>query len=114
MLTSGGGSFETAGGPTVSLRPATPGDDEEIVRVYASTRADELAQVAWDDEQKLAFCRAQYDAQKHEYDARYPDAEYDLILLDGKTVGRIWIGRDDEQIRLLDIALLHEAQNQGV
>ena len=28
--------------------------------------------------------------------------------------GRIWIGRDDEEIRLLDIALLPEFQNRGV
>ncbi|MCA1594643.1 MAG: GNAT family N-acetyltransferase, partial [Acidobacteria bacterium] len=74
-----------------------------------------LAQVTWwDDAQKLAFCRSQYDAQKKDYDARYPDAEYDVILLDGGTAGRLWVGRDEEEIRLLDIALLPEAQRQGV
>src|SRR5207237_2762177 len=78
-----------------------------------STRADELAQVAWSEEQKAAFLRMQFDAQRREYDARYPAAEYDVILLDARPVGRIWIGRDDEQIRLLDIALLPEAQNRG-
>jgi ribosomal protein S18 acetylase RimI-like enzyme len=115
MLTSGGGLFETADGRAFELRPATEQDYEELVRVYASTRAAELAQVTWwDDAQKLAFCRAQYDAQKAEYEARYPEAEYDLVLLGGRTAGRIWIGRDDEEIRLLDIALLPEAQRQGV
>ena len=55
----GGGVIE-AGGLKVVLRPAGEADYEELVRVYASTRADELAQVTWwDDEQKLAFCRAQ-------------------------------------------------------
>ena len=104
-----------AGGATVVLRPAAEADHEELVRVYASTRAAELAQVTWwDDGQKLAFCRAQYDAQKEEYDARFPDAEYDLILLDGRAVGRIWVGRAADEIRLLDIALLPEAQRRGV
>lgn len=112
---SSGARFETAGGREVLLRPATADDYEEMVSVYASTRAAELAQVSWwDDAQKLAFCRMQYDAQKSEYDARYPDAQYDVILLDGRTAGRLWIGRDDEQIRLLDIALLPWAQGQGV
>jgi ribosomal protein S18 acetylase RimI-like enzyme len=107
--------FETAGGREVALRPATPEDYEELVGVYASTRADELAQVTWwDDAQKLAFCRMQYDAQKKEYDARYPDAQYDLILLEGRTAGRYWVGRGAEEIRLLDIALLPWAQGQGV
>ena len=115
MLTSGGGVFETAGGREVALRPATEADYEDLVRVYASSRADELAQVVgWDDAQKLEFCRSQYNAQKSEYDARFPEAEYDVVLLDGRTAGRIWIGRDEQEIRLLDIALLPEARNQGV
>jgi len=104
-----------AGGERVELRPAAPGDYEELVRVYASTRAAELAQVTWwDDAQKLAFCRMQYDAQKAEYDARYPEAQYDLILLEGRPAGRLWIGRGAEEIRLLDIALLPWAQGQGI
>lgn len=115
MLSSGGAVFEAGGGRLVSLRPATEEDYEDLVRVYASTRAPELAQVTWWDEgQKLAFCRAQYDAQKAEYSARFPDAEYDVILLDGRTAGRIWIGRAADEIRLLDIALLPEAQRQGI
>ena len=109
-----GGEIE-AGGAKLVLRPAAEADYEELVRIYASTRAAELAQVTWwDDAQKLAFCRSQYDAQKEEYDARFPDAEYDVIELEGRTVGRVWVGRDAEEIRLLDIALLPEAQGRGL
>src|SRR5215212_10523100 len=110
-----GGGIEAGEGLRVELRPAAAGDYEELVRVYASTRAAELAQVTWwDDEQKLAFCRAQYDAQKEEYDARFPEAEYDVIELEGRTVGRVWVGRAAEEIRLLDIALLPGAQRRGL
>lgn len=112
-MLSGGGVIE-AGGLRVVLRPAAEADYEELVRIYASTRAAELAQVTWDDAQKLAFCRSQYDAQKAEYDARFPDAEYDVIELEGRTVGRVWIGRAEEEIRLLDIALLPEVQRRGL
>ena len=115
MSSSGGVRFETAGGREFFLRPVTPDDDEEMVGVYASTRAAELAQVTWwDDAQKLAFCRMQYHAQKTEYDARYPDAQYDVIVLEGRVAGRLWVGRGEEEIRLLDIALLPWAQGQGV
>ena len=104
-----------ADGRALALRAAAPEDYEDLVRVYASTRAGELAQVTWwDDAQKLEFCRQQYDAQKREYDEHFPDAEYDVILLDGLAVGRLWVGRDESDIRLLDIALLPEAQNRGV
>jgi ribosomal protein S18 acetylase RimI-like enzyme len=114
-MASGGERFVLGDGREVALRPATPEDYEELVAVYASTRADELAQVTWwDDAQKLAFCRMQYHAQKAEYDARYPDAQYDLILLEGRTAGRLWIGRDDEEIHMLDITVLPWAQGRGV
>src|SRR5688500_14253441 len=106
-----GGGENEAGGAKMVLGPAAEADYEELVRVYASTRAAALAQVAWwDDAQKLAFCRSHYDAQKEEYDARFPGAEYDVIELEGRTIGRVWVGRDEEEIRLLDIALLPEAQ----
>ena len=106
--------FALAGGQKVSLRPVTPEDEEFLLRVYAGTREDELAQVPWSEEQKDAFVRQQSAAQRREYDAHYPGAEYDLILLDGRPAGRVWVGRDDVEIHLLDIALLPEAQNQGV
>jgi ribosomal protein S18 acetylase RimI-like enzyme len=106
--------FDLAGGRKVSLRPVGPEDEEFLLRVYASTREDELAQVPWSEEQKAAFVRQQSDAQRREYNAHYPAAEYDVILLDGAPAGRVWIGRDEEEIHLLDIALLREAQNCGV
>ena len=100
--------------PDVSFRPATDADQEFLIGVYAGTRADELAQTGWDDSQKDAFIRWQYSMQKKEYDARYPDARYDMILVDGVPAGRIWVGADDTQIRLLDIAVIPEFQNRGV
>lgn len=98
----------------VSLRPVTDADQEFLIGVYASTRASELAQVDWDDSQKDAFIRWQYAMQKQEYDTRYPVARYNVILVDDQPAGRIWVGIDDRQIRLLDIALLTEFQNRGV
>src|SRR4051812_36055967 len=114
-MPSGGVRVGLGDGREVELRPATPDDYEELVSVYASTRAAELAQVTfWDDAQKFDFCRMQYDAQKADYDQRYPDPQYDLILLEGQTAGRIWVGRDDELIHMLDLSLLPSAQGQGI
>lgn len=99
---------------SVTLRRVTPEDDEFLLAVYTSTRADELAQVNWQPGQKESFVRWQFDLQRKEYDTRYPDARYDVILVDGQPAGRIWVGIDDTQIRLLDIGLLEEFQNLGV
>jgi ribosomal protein S18 acetylase RimI-like enzyme len=100
--------------PHVELRPITANDREFLLRVYYSTRADELALVPWNDEQKWAFARQQSDAQQREYHSRFPDAQYDVILCDGEPAGRFWVGRDEEEIRLLDIAVLPEYQNRGI
>ena len=100
--------------PGVSTRPVTDADQEFLIGVYASTRAEELAQVPWDEGQKDAFIRWQFGLQKQEYETRFPDARYEVILVDGVPAGRIWVGTDDTQIRLLDIALLTEFQNRGV
>ena len=101
------------GGSTLKTRPVTPTDDDFLLTVYASTRADELAQVQWQEGQQDAFVKWQFEMQRREYDARFPDAEYNVILIDEQPAGRIWLGRTEEEIRLLDIALLPEFQNRG-
>ena len=110
----GGEGVALPGGGRVALRAVGPGDEEFLLAVYASTREPELAQVNWPEEMKQTFLRQQSEAQRREYESRYPEAEYDVILLDGRPVGRLWVGRDEAEIRLLDIALLPDAQGRGV
>ncbi len=106
--------FQLPDGGTVELRPVSESDNEFLLKVYESTRADELAQAEWAEGQKEMFLRWQLNLQRKEYETRFPDADYRVIVIDRQRAGRIWIGSDDEQIRLLDIALLPEFQNRGV
>lgn len=106
--------FELPRGGKVELRRVTVADDQFLLSVYASTREKELSQAEWAEGQKDMFLRWQFDLQRREYDTRFPDADYHVILVDGHPAGRIWVGSDDTQIRLLDIALLPEFQNRGV
>ena len=107
-------SFQLPDGGTVELRPISESDDAFLLSVYASTREDELAQAEWGEGQKEMFLRWQFDMQRREYETRFPNADYRVIVLDRQPAGRIWVGADDEQIRLLDIALLPQFQNRGV
>jgi ribosomal protein S18 acetylase RimI-like enzyme len=107
-------SFSLSDGGRVELRPITPGDDQFLLSVYGSTRADELAQAEWVEGQKEMFLRWQFDLQRREYDARFPDAEYYVVQVDQVPAGRIWVGGDDQQVRLLEIGLLPEFQNRGI
>ena len=107
-------TFELPRGGKLELRPVSDDDDQFLLSVYASTREAELSQVEWAEGQKESFLRWQFDTQRREYSARFPNADYHVILVDERPAGRIWVGSDEEQIRLLDIALLPEFQNRGV
>ena len=100
-------------GSRLSLRPVTADAEEFLLSVYASTRDAELSQADWAEGQREAFVKWQFEMQRREYDVRFPDAEYNVVMVDEERAGRIWIGRDDEHIRLLDIGLLPEFQNRG-
>ena len=100
-------------GNQLTLRRAMPDDEHFLLSLYGSTRDEELAQVEWIEGQKEQFLRWQYELQRNEYLTRFPDSDYYVVLFDNEPAGRIWIGRDHHQIRLLDIALLPQFQNRG-
>ena len=82
--------------------------------MYASTRAEELAVVPWDDAQKDAFLRAQFDAQDAWWHENYAEASFDVIVVDGEPAGRLYVHRGPSEIRIVDIALLPEHRGDGV
>jgi ribosomal protein S18 acetylase RimI-like enzyme len=100
--------------PAASLRPAEPSDRPFLLEVYTSTRADELAQVPWADDAKRAFLEQQFTAQDTDYRRNWPDASYQVIVVDGKPAGRLYVDRADREIHILDIALLPAFRNRGV
>lgn len=99
----------------VSLRPIRDEDLEILYRVYASTRAEEMAMVVdWTDEQKEAFLRMQFQAQHAWYQEHYVGAQFDVLLVDGAPAGRLYVHRRESEIRLVDISLLPEFRGSGV
>jgi GNAT superfamily N-acetyltransferase len=100
--------------PSVGLRPATSDDEPFLLRVYAGTRAAELAIVPWTDEQKTAFVQMQFAAQAKHYREHYPDTTFDVILLGDEPVGRLYVARWTGEICIVDIALLPDYCNRGI
>jgi ribosomal protein S18 acetylase RimI-like enzyme len=96
------------------FRPIEPDDQELLFRVYASTREEELAAVAWEPGQKEAFLRQQFEAQHRWYQENYGGAEFLVVLQGGEPAGRLYVVRWVKEIRLIDIALLPAHRNRGV
>jgi len=98
----------------VTLRPVTPEDEEFLVGVYASVRAAELALVPWTDAQREAFVRMQFEAQQQHYRERNPGATHHIILLDSAPIGRLYVARRENEIRIMDITILPEYRGRGL
>lgn len=98
----------------ITLRDAGPDDELFLLQVYACTRAAELAQVPWSDEQKAAFLQMQFNAQHSHYHERYPDADYKVILRDEEPVGRLYVRREKDLTHIMDITVLPEYRNSGI
>ena len=97
-----------------TLRPVQKEDEELLLELYSSTRADELALVPWDAAQKQAFLQMQFSAQQKHYRAYFPHATHEMILADGQAVGRLYVDRRETEIRILDITLLPQARGRGI
>lgn len=97
----------------ISLRSVTPADDAFLRGLYAATRQAELAQIGWDDAQVAAFLRLQFDAQHRHYLERFPLATFDVVEVDGRAAGRLYVARGPAEIRVVDIALLPEVRGLG-
>lgn len=100
--------------PNVTLRPVGADDYDFLVEVYGSTRAEEMALVPWTTEQQQAFVRMQFAAQQDHYTKTYPTASHDIIMSDDRPVGRLYVARLDQEIRIVDITLLPAERNAGI
>lgn len=102
------------GADGVSLRPRREDDLAFLARLYGSTRADEMAQLSWSMEEKNAFLTMQFEAQTRHYDEHFADAEFLLIERDNEPIGRLYLQRREDEIRIVDIALLPDHRQRGI
>ena len=105
---------EEEGIRAVRLRTATLDDETFLRQLFATTRADELALMPWDENQKETFIALQFKAQNQQYAMSYPHADHSIILLNDVPIGRMMVAGDEVAISLVDIALLPKYRNAGI
>jgi len=98
----------------VRLRSVTSEDESFLRQLFATTRADELALLAWDKNQKEAFIAMQFNAQKQQYAMSYPEAQHSLILLNDVPIGRLLLDKGELEFTLVDVALLPVHRGDGI
>lgn len=95
----------------IGLRRIEENDLPFLARVYASTREEELAVTGWNESEKEAFFQMQFEAQHKYYRENYLGADFLVILKDVEPIGRLYLARWKEEIRIVDIALLPANRN---
>lgn len=96
------------------LRPESTADAEFLFDLYASTRAAEMAMVDWSEPDKLKFLQMQFHAQSQYYLEQFRSASFDLIELDAGPIGRLYVDEGENEIRIIDIALMPAYYRQGI
>lgn len=102
----------SADAPT--LREAEPGDRTFLLALYASTRTDEFAQYGWPSDMERGFMQMQFEAQRMDYERRYPGAHCQVIEWQRCPIGRLWVAQDARSLTLLDISLIEDLRGQGI
>ena len=105
-------SSRVAAAPT--LRVERLDDDPFLFEVYSGTRREELAVTGWDAATRTAFLQMQFRAMRRGYASMFPAADFMIVLLDGKPMGRMVVNRTAGEIHLVDMALLTADQGKGI
>jgi len=98
----------------LAVRPALPQDEPFLHDLYFAIRGPEFALAPVSPAQRVALIEMQFRLQTGAYAATYPHSCYHIVLLDGKPVGRLWVDRDEDSYRLVDIAIHPEVHSKGI
>ena len=97
----------------MTLRAAEAGDNAFLYRLYCSTRVEEIEAWGLGDAQREMLLNLQFTARERHFDIAYPGADHKIILCGDRPVGRILVFHSEQEIRLVDIALLPECRGAG-
>ena len=99
---------------SVTVRPLRAEDGPFLRALYASTREAEMALVDWTGDQKSAFLEMQFELQHRAYLDQFRNAEFLIVQLGAQPIGRLYVDRRADEIRILDIALVPQHRGSGI
>jgi ribosomal protein S18 acetylase RimI-like enzyme len=95
----------------VTRRATQLADEAFTFDLFISTR-DELAVLAADVRKPLLDM--QFRAQRLQYAADYPSAEYEILGVDGEDVGELILDRGASEVRIVDITVHRSHRGRGI
>lgn len=106
----------------ISLRDALPQDQRWLAALYADVRRAEVAPFGWDEAAVNAFLLQQFELQQRAYETEHPFARCRVIEYGRAAnntggearVGRLWVDRVGDELRVLDISVLSGWRGRGI
>lgn len=87
------------------LRPHTDADIAFMKALYRTTRESELRLLPLTPAQADTFIEQQFQSQLAHYTGNYGNDHLDIVEVDGKPVGRLFVDYRSREIRIIDITL---------
>lgn len=99
----------------ITYRPIKEKKDMDLLyQIYRSTRIEEMGQSGWTFEEVENFIQMQFQLQHTQYMEHYNGAAFDIIIFEGKDIGRLYVDRWSKEIRIIDIALIANYRRKGI
>ena len=96
----------------IHLRPQRADDADFLFALFCSAREAEFAMLP--PQQRERLLRLQHEAQCRDYAARFPLAERLIIEFDGQSAGRLLLNRAEDELRVIDIAVIPALRGRGI
>ena len=103
-----------ASSPVIDRRTAVAADHDFLFEVFRSALLPEDALLALPESKREPLLRARFEAREKEYRKSYVLADFDVLTVDGKTAGNLYVDRGDDEFILINISLLPRYRNQGI
>ena len=98
----------------ISFLPVNSIYNEILFKIFKSVRKYEWEIMPPSEPQKRIMQRQQFEAQELQSRTNFPQADFKIIQLGRKSVGRLYINHDPRNIHIIDITLLPAFRNQGI
>ncbi|QWT18982.1 GNAT family N-acetyltransferase [Bacillus sp. NP157] len=98
----------------LALRPAVTSDMPFLRRLYAQTRAVELAGVPWPAAMREQFLDDQFALQHRHYTQQFGSAEFLIVEAEGEPIGRLYLDHASDACHVIDISIEQAWQGKGL
>jgi GNAT superfamily N-acetyltransferase len=97
-----------------ALSLATPEDDAFLAELFREVHAAEFAPLGLPDAALVQLLNMQFRGQRGGYAAQFPKAVNKILWIESSRAGRVLVNEGEDELRLVDIALLGPYRGQGV